>query len=153
MAPLPFTYHDVLSKLHDAEITYCQAIHDQSTSPMFSASIERLHGHIVAAAQPHPARPPRSCRPSYPSCNDRPTGTPTHCELCLDHFGFPGHYAPWCPFLHPENTKDREIKQRILQYKVTRAIKQYPVPDKLKQSMRLIPVPPNARILKPIVDN
>jgi hypothetical protein len=53
--------------------------------------------------------------------------------------------------LHPRNIKDREIKQRILQYKVTHAIKQDPVPDKLKQTMRSLPIPQQARLPNPTV--
>jgi hypothetical protein len=37
------------------------------------------------------------------------------CELSLDSFGFSSHDAPWCPFLHPEDIRDRDIKQRVLQ--------------------------------------
>jgi hypothetical protein len=111
MAPLPFIYNDVVPKLLNAEITHYQAICGQSNSPRFSASIERMRDPLVAAAQLRPARPHQSDRPSYPSRNNCPTGTLICHELCLDRFGFPGHDAPWCPFLHPENIKDRQNKQ------------------------------------------
>jgi hypothetical protein len=69
----------------------------------------------------------------------------------LDRFCFHGHDAPWCPFWHPENTKDREIKQRILQYKVTHAIKQDNFPYKFKQAMGSLPVPQQAPLPNPTV--
>jgi hypothetical protein len=94
MILIPFTYHDVFSKLRDADITHYHAILDPSTSNRLSPSTERLHDYISAAAQLRPAHPPQSGCPSYPSRNDRPTGIPTH-ELCLDRFGFRGHEAPW----------------------------------------------------------
>jgi hypothetical protein len=112
---------------------------------------------IVAAAQMHPSRAPSG--PSPRTQYARPSG-PTHhhswspihirCELCLGKFGFPGHDASWCLFLHPDNIKDHEIQQRVLQYKITQSIKQDPVPDKLKQALRSH-TPPAAHIPHPTV--
>jgi hypothetical protein len=53
--------------------------------------------------------------------------------------------------LHPDNTKDRESKQRVLQYKITNSMKQDPVPDKLKDDIKVRTVPLQARMPKPVV--
>jgi hypothetical protein len=68
----------------------------------------------------------------------------------LDIFGFSGHDAPWYPLLHPENIKDREIKQRGLQLKVAHSMKQDVVPEKLKEAIRSRPVSQQARLPKPV---
>lgn len=95
-----------------------------------------------------PSGPPVPNHYTRPQGQARPQGRDLDticCELFLDKFGFLGHGAPWCPFLHPDNIRDREIKQRVQQFKITHAIKQDPVPDKLKHAIRLQP-PPSSRL-------
>jgi hypothetical protein len=112
-----------------------------------------LHDPVVAAAQLRPSKSPygaQGCPPSH--CpHGRQEGSPIRCELCLDQFGFSSHDAPWCPFLHPDNIKDREIKKWVLQYKVTHSIKQDSVPDQLKQAIKDIPTPHKACLPEPVV--
>jgi hypothetical protein len=52
--------------------------------------------------------------------------------------------------LYPDNIKDCEIKQCVIQYKIAYLIKQYPVLDRLKQALRSHP-PPEARLSHPTV--
>jgi hypothetical protein len=151
--PLPYTYHDAMVLLRDADIT-------QFTSTLVNRSplqepmmIPGMQAHVVAAAQlcPHNAPYQPHGRPSTARPLNKSESAPIRCELCLDRFSFSGHDAPWCPFLHLDNIKDREIRQRILQFKVTHSIKQDPVPDQLKQVNRSSPHPQPACLPKPIV--
>jgi hypothetical protein len=153
-APLPFTYHDVMLLLRDAEITHYVASRNASSfvNPVLEGT--GMHDPVAAAAQLRPSKSPYGTNAQGRHSSHRPLGrsdsTPIRCELCLDRFGFSSHDAPWCPFLHPDNIRDREINQRVLQYKVTHSIKQDPVPDKLKQALKDMPNPQKARLPKPI---
>jgi hypothetical protein len=67
----------------------------------------------------------------------------------MDRFGLYGHDAPWCPFQQPENIKDREIKESVLQYKVTHSIEQDAFPEKLKEAIKSLSVTQRTRLPKP----
>jgi hypothetical protein len=150
--PLPFTYHEVMIMLRDAEITHYTSGRGIGPTTQDFTPITGILDPVVSAAQLHPYKSPSqqhdcsSALRSHPKSDDGPI----RCELCLSMFGFSGHDAPWCPFLHPDKIKDREIKQRVLQYKLTHSIKQDHVPDLLKKSLKSGPLPQQERLPKPI---
>jgi hypothetical protein len=152
MAPLPFKYHEVIVLLHDAEIMHFQAGSTASSSYQHASNTPGVHDAFVAADQLRPHRPPAQqgqTLTSHPHA--RSDSAPIRCELCLDRFGFSGHDAPCCPFLHPDNIKDREIKQHVLHYKVTNSMNQDPVPDKLKDAIKVRTVSLRARMPKAVI--
>jgi hypothetical protein len=103
--PLPFTYHDVLSQLCDADITHFQARCSTTSIGSEPQHQDSVHDPIVAAAHLRSSWSPSNsfCRPHpSPRPSSHPGSTTIHYELCLDHFSF-----PLCPFLDPDNIKDR----------------------------------------------
>jgi hypothetical protein len=129
MLPLPCTYHDVLLMLRDAETMHFHTGNGSRLAQTVVNNTPGVHETVVTAAQMRPNKAHQAQGPTYPP---RPfpkvDGSPIRCELYLDSFGFSGHDAPWCPFLHPENIKDWEIRQSVLQFKVTHSMKQDAVP-------------------------
>jgi hypothetical protein len=108
MLPLPFTYHDVILMLRDAEITHFHTGTGSGLAQSFVNTTPGAHDPVVTAAQmrPNKAHQAQGCTYlSHPF--PKVDGAPIRCELCLDRFRLFGHDAPWCPFLHPENIKDR----------------------------------------------
>jgi hypothetical protein len=110
-----------------------------------------MASNTVPGAQMRPNKTHQAQGRTYPS---RPfpkaDGAPIQCELCVDRFGFSVHDAPCCPFLQPENIKDREINQRVLQLKFTHSMKQDAVPEKLKEAIKSRTVPQQARLPNPV---
>jgi hypothetical protein len=152
MVPLPFAYHEIIFLLQDAKITHFQPCSTSEVYHQNDNSIPGVYDTIVGADQLRPHRPAaHQGRTLTPQQNARPDGAPIRCEICLDCFGFSGHDALRCPFLHPDNIKDCENKHSFLQYKITNSMKQDPVPDKLKEAIKLRTVPLQARVSKPVV--
>jgi hypothetical protein len=48
------------------------------------------------------------------------------CELCLNQFKLPSRDAVWCPLLYDENIIDREVCERVMQYRINHKMKQDP---------------------------
>jgi hypothetical protein len=138
-----------------AEITHYVAGLNSSSFVSPVVDFPGLHDPVEAAAQLRPSQSHDGAQaqgqPPSHRTPGRPDGSSIRCELCLDRFGFPGHDDTWCPFLHPDKIRDREIKQRVLQYKVTHSTKQDPVPDQLKQALKDMTNPQKARLPKPVV--
>jgi hypothetical protein len=127
----------VLLMLRDAEIKHFHTGTGSGLAHAFVNTTPGVHDPVVAAAQMRPNNAHQAQYRTYPS---RPFpkvyGAPIESELCLDIFGLSGHDAPWCSFLHPENIKDHDIKQRVLQFKVTHSMKQDVVPEKFKEAIQ-----------------
>jgi hypothetical protein len=94
---------------------------------------------VVTAAQMHPYHPPQGSDVRHPPPVHSTRDT-IRSELCFDRFKFPSHDAAWCPLLHDENIRDKEVRERVMQD---------PLPITLNQPRN---VPPCARILAPTVN-
>jgi hypothetical protein len=150
MIPLPFTYHDVLFMLRDAEITHFSTVTGRRLPHLFLNNVPGVHDPVVEADQMRPNNSPQAQgRPYLPCPFPKADGAPIRCELCLDRFGLSGNDAPWCLCLHPDNIKDREIKQHVLQFKITHYIKQDAVPEKLNEAIKSRPFPNRHGYLSP----
>jgi hypothetical protein len=98
-----------------------------------------VHNPLAAAAQMPPLRSHNGHSSSSPENRGHLRSPPSLdpyvpicCELCLDRFNFHSHDAAWFPLLHDENIRDREVKERVIQYRIQNKIKQHPLPDGLK---------------------
>jgi hypothetical protein len=103
---LPFTYHEVLVLLRLAEITHFQVISSIQSGP------SRLiaQAPVASAAQMRPQCSPQGSAVRRPPPS-HPSRDTSRCELCLDRFKFPSHDAAWCPLLHDENIRDKEVRE------------------------------------------
>jgi hypothetical protein len=138
---LPFTYHEVLVLLRLAEITHFQVIYSIQSGP------SRLitQSPMVADAQMRPRRSPQIYAVRHPPPS-HPSRDTIICELYIDRFKFPYHDAAWCPLLHDEKIRDKEVRKRVMQFRIQHKIKQDPLPGTLKQPRS---VPPRARLTVP----
>jgi hypothetical protein len=86
----------------------------------------------------HQSRP----QPKGPYSPRRPSSPFLNCKICLNRFRFSYHETEQCYFLHDDNIQDKEVRERIMQFRARHKIQLPPLPA----AFRRLPAPPEARL-------
>jgi hypothetical protein len=84
-------------------------------------------------SHPQPQGPYSPRRPSSPFLN---------CEICLNRFIFCYLDTEQCYFLHNDNIQDKDVRERIMQFRARHKIQLPPLPA----AFRRLPAPPEDRL-------
>jgi hypothetical protein len=160
---LPFTFYDIQVELRDAGIINFRAPNALAVAPGLVAAAQlRPHKSPYARGDPsiirsQPRDPqnrapqPRDPQDRAPQPRDRqsrpqpqgpynphrPSSPFLNCKICLNRFRFRYHDTEQCYFLHDDNIQDKEVCERIMQFRARHKIQLPPFPA----AFRRLPAP------------